>query len=64
MAREADALNDAHGELATPSGVTHNLLQIHLATGDGFWRAVAVFASLFVLGIVGFVMRLSDGFSD
>jgi len=63
MTSEAAAHN-GHEELATPRGVIHDLLQIHLETGDGFWRAVTVFAILSVLGIVGFLLRLSDGFSD
>jgi molybdopterin-containing oxidoreductase family membrane subunit len=63
MASEATAQN-GHGELATPRGVTHDLLQTHLKTGDGYWRAVAVFSILLILGIVGFVLRLSDGFSN
>jgi molybdopterin-containing oxidoreductase family membrane subunit len=29
-----------------------------------FWRAVALFGVLFVLGIIGFVMRVADGVSD
>ena len=50
--------------LATPSGVVHDLLDRHQRTNDMFWRAVLLFGALFVLGIVGFVMRLSDGFDD
>ena len=50
--------------LATPAGVVHDLLDRHQRTGDMFWRAVALFGLLFVLGIVGFVMIAVDGVSD
>ena len=63
MASEALSHN-GHGVLTTPQGVTGDLLDRHQGTGDAFWRAVALFGVLFVLGIVGLVMRLSDGVSD
>ncbi len=59
--------NGAHGAsaLATPAQVNRDLLERHQRkTGDTYWRAVALFGGLFLLGIIGFLMRLSDGFSD
>ncbi len=50
--------------LAGAQALTRDLVQRQLKTGDNFWRAVAVFAVLFVLGIIGFLMRLSDGLED
>lgn len=63
MASESVA-HDGDAALTTPSGVIHNLLGKHSSTGDMFWRAVTLFGVLFVLGIVGLVMRISDGVSD
>ena len=48
--------------LATPEGVTQDLLDKHVRTGDNFWRVAAVFGILLILGVIGFVMRLADGF--
>jgi molybdopterin-containing oxidoreductase family membrane subunit len=48
----------------TPSGVTHDLLDRHRNTGSMFKSAVWVSGALFVLGIVGFVLRLRDGTGD
>ena len=63
MANETAARN-GHEALSTPAGLNHDLLDRHLQTTDWFWRAVAVFGILFILGIIGFIMRLSDGISD
>ena len=63
MARE-QALHDGHGVLDTPQGVIRDLLDKHRQTGDMFRWAVVLFGVLFILGIVGFIMRLSDGVSD
>ena len=63
MGSEATA-HSGHGAPATPRGLTHNLLQTHVTTGDGFWRAVVLLSVLVILGVVGFMLRLSDGFSD
>ena len=54
------------GKLAldTPVGVIRDLLGKYQKTGDAYWRAVALFGVLFALGIIGFIMRLSDGVSD
>ena len=59
--------NGAHGALAlaTPAQVSRDLLERHQRRiGDTYWRAMALFGALFALGIIGFLMRLSDGFSD
>ena len=48
----------------TAADVSADLLARHERTGDMFWRVVAVLGILFVLGIIGFVMRMMDGFSD
>ncbi len=60
----ANGSHNGHTALATPAGVTGDLLRRHEKTGEVFWRVVAVCGILFVLGIVGFVMRLMDGVSD
>ena len=53
-----------HAALATPAGVTRDLLEKHEKTGSMFWRAVVIFGILFILGIIGFIMRITDGVSD
>ena len=63
MASEA-GLRNGHGVLATPAGVVHDLLDKHQSTGDSFWRVVAVLGILFIVGVIGFIMRVSDGISD
>ena len=50
--------------LTTPAGVTHDLLARHASTGTAFRWAAALFGVLFLLGIVGLILRLQDGFSD
>ena len=59
-----DAAANGHGLLTTHGGVSHDLLERHQSSSPLFKRAVALFAALFILGIVGFVIRLSDGVSD
>ena len=61
--RNGSAHNGA-ATLSTPAGVTDNLLSRHRTTGKTFRAAVWVFGALFLLGIVGFVLRASDGFGD
>ncbi|MCH8206100.1 MAG: polysulfide reductase NrfD [Chloroflexi bacterium] len=53
-----------NGRVAARADIDRDLLARHQTTGRLFWRAVALFGVLFVLGIIGFVMRLSDGVSD
>ena len=60
-----DESKDAgHGELNTPAGLTSDLLGKRRSVGRPFRVAVVVFGVLFVLGIVGFVMRLLGGVND
>ena len=63
MASEG-AARQSQSALDTPVGVIRDLLARHQRTGDAYWRAVTLFGVLFVLGIIGFVMRLSDGVGD
>ena len=49
---------------ATPQQVTEDLMERTSHVGSRFWLAVLVLAGLLVLGIIGFIIRLSDGFSD
>jgi molybdopterin-containing oxidoreductase family membrane subunit len=58
------ATRNAGAALATPAGVTHDLLDKNRTTGTRFRAAAVLFAALFVLGIVGFVIRMQDGVSD
>ena len=63
MASQTGALNGP-GELGTQAGVTRDLLARHQRTGRMFRGAVALFAVMLVLGVIGLVMRLSGGVSD
>ena len=56
--------NGAAAALSTPAEVTHDLVSRQQSTGRTFQVAVVVFGALFVLGIVGFVLRVMDGVSD
>ena len=49
MAREGVAQN-GRGALATSAEVVHDLLNRHQQTSKMFWRAVALFGVLFILG--------------
>ena len=53
-----------HSILSTPAGLTHDLVGKHPATGSMFRFAVLLFSALFILGIIGFILRLQDGVSD
>ena len=55
---------NGHAAVATPPGVTHDLLDLHRSNGGKFRWTVVVLGALLILGIVGFVMRLRDGVSD
>ena len=55
---------NGHAAVATPSGVTHDLLDLHRSNGGKFRWTVVILGALLILGIVGFVMRLQDGVSD
>jgi len=63
MASEA-AQHNGHETLETPEGIVRDLLGRHNQTSTLYWRVVAALGVLFVLGIIGFVMRMSDGVSD
>ena len=55
------AEHNGNGRLDTPAGVVKDLLGRHDQTTNLYWRAVAAFGLLTVLGVIGFVMRVSDG---
>lgn len=55
---------NGHATLATPAGVTHDLLDLHRKWGSKLRWTLVVLGALFILGIVGFVIRLQDGVSD
>ena len=55
---------NGHAAVATPAGVTHDLLDLHRKWGDKLRWTVVVLGALLILGIVGFVMRLQDGVDD
>ena len=63
MASQA-AEHNGRGTLDTPAGVVSDLLGRHDKTTNLYWRAVAALGLLTVLGIIGFVMRVSDGVED
>ena len=50
--------------LSTPAAVNRDLLDRHRRTSSAFRPAVALLVILFLLGIVGLVLRISDGVSD
>ncbi len=58
------ATGEHMARLAERAEVGRDLLQRHEKSGSLFKRAVALFGVLFILGIVGFFMRLSDGIGD
>ncbi len=60
----AEVSHNGHAALSTPASVTRDLLERHKKSGSRFKIAAAVFAALFALGVVGFAMRLADGFDD
>ena len=44
--------------------VSDKLLGIHNVIYNRFWQFAALTGILFILGIIGYVMRLSSGFED
>ena len=58
------SIHNGHVPLTTSAGVVHDLLNRHRSTGGVFRLAVVISGVLFLLGIVGFVMRLQDGVDD
>ncbi len=61
MSRAHESHHNGHAPASTQAGVTRDLLQKHATTGPMFRLAVVVFTALFILGIIGFIMRLSGG---
>ena len=53
-----------HAVTTTASGITHELLDKHRSAGGMFWAAVVLFGLLFLLGVLGFILRLQDGVSS
>lgn len=58
------ASHNGHGALMTPKAVEDDLLDRGRLRGSTFRIAVIIFAVLSVLGVVGFAIRLTDGFSN
>ena len=56
--------HNGHGALTTPKAVEDDLLDKGTLRGSTFRIAVIVFAALSVLGVVGFVIRLTDGIGN
>ncbi len=56
--------SNGHVGLSTPKAITDDLVSKHQKDGDLFWRVASVFGILLILGIIGFVMRLSSGVGD
>lgn len=48
----------------SPEETTNLLIGKHLKVGDNFWRAAAAFGVLTILGLIGFVMKLTGGVGD
>ena len=56
--------HNGHGALMTPKAVEDDLLDKGTLRGSTFRIAAIVFAVLSVLGVVGFVIRLTDGIGN
>ena len=48
----------------SPEETTNLLVGKHLNIGDNFWRAAAAFGVLTILGLIGFVVKLTGGMGD
>ena len=55
---------NGHAALSTSAGITQDLNGRHQKTGNLFRGALLLFGALLVLGIVGFFLRLRNGFDD
>lgn len=55
---------ETDNSVETRKAVSDGLLGVHNVTSNRFWQFAALFGIMFILGIVGFVMRLSSGFDD
>lgn len=58
------SLSDAHGVVVTPDKVTLDLLDRRRSTNRLFLLVVTICSGLFVLGLIGFLMRMQDGFGE
>ncbi|MDP2660510.1 MAG: hypothetical protein Q8R28_07260 [Dehalococcoidia bacterium] len=47
-----------------PEVITRDLLARHERIGGGYWLAIAITGILFLIGIVGLIVRLQGGFDD
>ncbi len=57
--------SNGHAALVTPADVNRDLLELHQRSGPMFRGAVLVLGVLFVLGVIGFIIKvLSNGPSD
>ena len=59
-----NGFDNGHTAVVTPSGVTNDLLDRHRTNSSKFRWTSVVLGLLFILGIVGFVIRIQDGVSD
>ena len=62
--RNGQASENGHVPGATAAELNRDLLESKRGTGNAFRGAVLLFGALFILGVVGFIMRVSDGVSD
>ncbi len=62
--RDGHDAQSGHTALATPEELNRDLIDARQGTSNAFRMAVALFGALLILGVVGFIMRLSDGVSD
>ena len=60
----AERAHDGQGMLTTQAEVGRDLVARHHKSGNMFRGAVALFSVLFILGVIGFVMRVTDGVGD
>ena len=54
----------AKATLDKKSKINNTLIERHQRSSNYFWQIIALLSIFFILGIVGFVMKLSSGFSD
>ena len=60
----AQEAHNGHGVLVTQAEVGRDLVEKHQRSGNTFRGAVVVFGVLFILGVIGFAMRVTDGVGD
>ena len=59
-----EAYVETENSVDNRAAVSQELLGIHGITSNRFWQGVTFVSILFVLGIIGFVMRLNTGFDN